>query len=312
MPIKILAIFLAALLFISGIAFIVYGETNQYHVALGHGATVIARNTRNAYLTAQAQIAGTAAVLNTAQAKIDASATAQANIDANATAAIDNATATAGALTDLYTQSTDGSPVFDDSLTDNTGPGQWDEGSPTTNTGCAFTNGYYDISESTLGNLQPCIAQATHFNSFAYQVNLTFNKGNQGQAGLIFRAANNNTAYYFFHIDTVGSYGLDLYNRSGQASSLVQGVSSAITIGLGQSNQLAVIADSDTIYLYANGQYLASVTDSTLSTGKVGLGVVDKTTPVDVQFDTAQVWSPLSSSQSGDTPTPTSTYTANP
>ena len=307
LPVKIIAVILAALLFISGMAFIVYGEITQYRVSLKHGATVLARNTRDAYSTVQAQIQQTAAVLNTAQSHIDATATAQANAAANATAAVDNATATASALSNLYTQYTSGDPVFNDSLTDNTGPGQWDEGTPSTNTGCAFVNGYYDVSEATQGNLQPCIAQATSFDSFAYQVNLTINKGNLGQAGLIFRADSSNTSYYFFHIDTTGSFGLDLYDQSGQISNLTQGVNSAITIGLGQSNQLAVVADSDNIYLYANGQYLASVVDSTLSAGKVGLGVVDKSTPVDVQFDTAQVWSPLSTSPSSDTPTPTST-----
>ena len=307
-PIKIIAVMLAALLFISGIAFIVYGETTQYRTSLKHGATVLARNTRDAYSTVQAQIQQTAAVINTAQAHIDASATAQTNAAANATAAVDNATATASALNDLYMQYTSGDPVFNDSLTDNTGPGQWDEGTPSTNTGCAFVNGYYEVSESTQGNLQPCIAQATSFDSFVYQVHLTINKGNLGQAGLIFRADSTNTSYYFFHIDTTGSYGLDLYDHSGQVSNLVQGINGAITIGLGQSNQLAVIADSNNIYLYANGQYFTSIVDSTLSAGKVGLGVVDKSTPVDVQFDTAQVWSPLSSSPASDTPTATATF----
>jgi hypothetical protein len=310
-PIKIIAVFLAALLFISGMTFIIYSETIQYRTSLNHGATVIARSTHDAYSTAQAQIQETAAVLNTVQANIDASATAKADIAAHATAAVDNATATANSLTNLYTQSTNGSPVFDDSLTDNTGSGQWDEGNSNANTGCSFADGYYHVSESTLGNFQPCIAQATRFSSFAYQVDLTIHKGNQGQAGLIFRAGDNSTSYYFFYIDTSGSYGLDLYDKSGQANNLAQGVNRAIKLGLSQSNQLAVIANSNAISLYANGQYLAAITDSTLSAGKIGLGVVDKSTPVEVQFDTAQVWLFSSSPSSNMQTTPTATATVN-
>jgi hypothetical protein len=67
-------------------------------------------------------------------------------------------------------------------------------------------------------------------------------------------------------------------------------VSSAIPIGLGQSNQIAVIANGNTISLYANQLYLASVKDTTLSAGKIGLGVVNRNTPVEVQFANAQVW----------------------
>jgi hypothetical protein len=275
LPIKIIIFFLAALLFSGGIAFIFYSETTQYRVSLNNAATTVARSTRYAYLKTQS----TANVINTAQANIFASATAQAN-----------ATVTAGAFTDLYTQSIHGNPVFDDPLTDNTGPGRWDQGNPNPNTGCAFVHGYYLVAEAGQGKFQPCIAQATSFSNFAYRVRLTITKGNQGQAGLIFRTDNDNASYYFFYIDTNGSYALDLYEKSDRVSNLLQGMSSAISIGLGRSNQVAVIANSDAIYLYANEHYLASVMDSTLSAGKIGLGVVNRNTPVEVQFDKAQVW----------------------
>jgi hypothetical protein len=61
-------------------------------------------------------------------------------------------------------------------------------------------------------------------------------------------------------------------------------------MGLGQSNQIAVIANSNTLYLYVNGQYLTTAQDSALSTGKIGLGVVDTNAPVDVQFTDVLVW----------------------
>lgn len=301
LPIKIIAFCLAALFIISGIVFIIYSETIQYRTSLTNAETAVARTTQGAYLNGQ----NTANVLNTAQANIDASATAQANAVVNATAGVDNATATASALNDLYTQSTNGNPIFDDALTDNTGPGHWDQGHPSPNTGCAFESGFYVVSEAGQGKFQPCIALATSFSDFAYQVNLTITKGYLGQAGLIFRTNADNTSYYFFHIDTAGSYALDLYGTSAQVRNLLQGVSSAIPIGLGQSNQLAVIANGNTLSLYANQQYLASVMDTTLNAGKIGLGVVNRNTPVEVQFADAQVWQ-LTAAGTQATPTPSS------
>jgi hypothetical protein len=275
LPIKIITFFLAALLIVSGVAFIVYSETIQYRVSLNNSATEVALNTRNAYIQGKS----TTAALNTAQAYIDATATVQAN-----------ATATASVLDDLYMQSTHGDPIFDDAITDNTGPGHWDRGSSDPNTGCAFENGSYVVREAGLDKFQPCIAQATDFSNFAYRVHLTITRGNQGQAGLIFRTGNDDTSYYFFYIATNGSYALDLYGKSDLVSNLLQGVSSAISIGTGQSNQITVIANGDTISLYANEHYLASVMDSALSAGKIGLGVVNRRTPVEVRFTNAQVW----------------------
>jgi hypothetical protein len=73
-------------------------------------------------------------------------------------------------------------------------------------------------------------------------------------------------------------------------SNLLQGVSRTISIGPGQPNQITAMANSDTISLYANEHYLASVMDSALSAGKIGLGVVNRSTPVEVRFTNAQVW----------------------
>src|SRR5438045_5806517 len=103
LPIKIIVFLLAALLFSGGIVYIIYSETNEYRVSLNNAATTVARSTYITYLKEQS----TADVINTAQANIYANATAQAS----ATAGIDNATATASILTDLYTQSIHGNPI---------------------------------------------------------------------------------------------------------------------------------------------------------------------------------------------------------
>ncbi|GCE13942.1 hypothetical protein [Tengunoibacter tsumagoiensis] len=302
---KVIVLVLALLLVIGGFSFITYSTTTQFRSSITSSLAAEVKATSSVQKTAQAQAQSTANALNTAQTNIEATATAQSDTVAQATAAVDNATATASALGDLYTNSTNGTPLFDDPLSDNTGAGKWDEGAPSTNTGCTFstTDVMYHVSEATQGYLQPCVAQATRFSSFAYQARLTINKGNPGQAGLLFRIDSTNKNYYFFHIGSDGSYALDLYQNA-NPNTLIKGRNSAITIGMGQSNTLAVIANSNRINLYANGTYLDSVNDSTFSAGKIGLGVINQGTPIDVSCSDAQVWSLQSSDPSLSSPTP--------
>ncbi len=291
---QISAIALALLLVISGLVFIIYSATVDYHGALHAVATSEARATQNVVSTAQAQQQATTQALSTAQAHINATATAQTIQGTQATATIDDATATASSLSTLLTQATGKTPNLDDSLADNSGSGKWDVGNTintsVASTGCAFKDGTYHVTEAQQGFLQPCIAENTDFSNFVYQVQVTLDQGNQGQAGLLFQVDSTNEAYYFFYIGSDGSYALDLYTSSGQVNNLIQGLSPAITTGLGQSNQLSVLAENGTYYLFANGQYLVTVTNTSLSSGKIGLAVVNQDTPVDAEFSDLQVW----------------------
>ena len=291
---QVSAIVLALLLIISGLVFIIYSATTDYHGALHAVATGEAQATQNVVSTAQAQQQATTQVLNTVQAHINATATAQTVQGVQATATINDATATASTLSTLLTQATGKTPKFNDSLTDNSGSGKWDQGNTlntsVASTGCAFKNSTYHVSEAQQGFLQPCIAENTDFSNFVYQVQVTLDQGNQAQVGMLFQVDSTNQAYYFFSIGSDGSYALDAYTSSGQVNHLKQGMSAAITTGVGQANQLSVLAKNGSYYLYANGQYLTTVTNASLSSGKIGLAVIDQNTPVDAEFTDAQVW----------------------
>jgi hypothetical protein len=291
---QVSAIVLAFLLVISGLVFIIYSETLDYHGALRAVATGQARATQDIVGTAQAQQQATTQALSTAQAYINATATAQTIQGVQATATLNDATATATTLSNLLTDATGKTPTLDDSLTDNSGTARWDEGSTinttVASTGCAFKSSVYHVSEAQQGFLQPCIAENTNFSNFIYQVQVTLDQGDQGQVGLLFQIDDTNKAYYFFYIGSDGSYTLDLYDSSGRVINLTQGISPAITTGLGQSNQLSVLAKNGVYTLYANGQYLAMVTNASLSAGKIGLAVINRNTPVDAEFSDAQVW----------------------
>jgi hypothetical protein len=287
---KIGAISLALLLLIAGSGLLIFTTTRGYTRSLRHIATVYAQQTSSVVGTEQAQVRGTEQAINRAQSAIEATATAQAAATAQVDEAATMATATQTAAQNLLSQWTEGTPRFDDSLSDDKGTGQWDEGGANSYVGCSFSDGNYNVSENQVGYLQPCIAQNTSFSDFAYQVSMTFKKGNLAQAGLIFRISASNDAYYFLHISTNGSYGLNRYDATGNNTTLRSGTNNAINTGLGASNQLAVIANKDHLTFFANGQYLDVVSDSTLSSGKIGLAVIDTTTPAEVAFSDAQVW----------------------
>ena len=287
--IKVLLLLLACLLVLGGLGLIVFSSAKQYRTTIHAGATFVAQSTQNSINTAQTRSQGTAQAFSTEQANIEATATSQVDATAAATATVDNATATASALGDFYTQSTSGTPAFNNTLSDNTGDGKWDEGIVTTNTGCTFSDSYH-VSEAMQGYFQPCIAEDTNFSNFAYQAQITINKGNPGQAGLLFHVGSDNKAYYFFRIGTDGSYALDVYDTNGNGSTLTRGFSSAITTGFGQANTLTVIAQDTHYSLFANGQYIDAATDSKLQKGKIGVGAVDAGTPIDVTVSDAQVW----------------------
>lgn len=285
----IVLIVIALLLIVSGLGFIVFTTSAQYSKTLHTQATAQARLTARANATRLALTQqATNQALATQQANIYASATALVGSTATAEGSSADATATAGAAENLLTQDTNGTPVFNDALSDNSGNNGWDTNINTQgNTGCQFNNGAYHALEAMRGYLQPCFAESSKFSNFAYEVSLIIDQGDQG--GIIFRSNTTKSQYYLFRVGTDGSYTLERYT-SNQVITLSSGFSVAIATGTGQSNTLAVIANKSTLSLFANSTYIASVTDSTLSSGQIGVVALDFTLPTDVEFSNAQIW----------------------
>ncbi len=286
---SIALITVASLLIVGGFGFIIFATTAQYTKTLHTQATAQARLTARANATRlaltqqatnQALATQQAYIYATASALVGSTATAQGNSVA--------ATATASSAENLLSQYTGGTPAFNDALSDASGNNGWDTNiNPQGNTGCQFNNGAYHALEALRGELQPCFAEASNFSNFAYQVSLIIDQGDQG--GIIFRANTAKSQYYLFRIGTDGSYTLERYTKN-QATTLSSGFSIAIATGIGQSNTLAVIANKSTLALFANSTYIASMTDSALTSGQIGVVALDFTLPTDVEFSNAQVW----------------------
>jgi hypothetical protein len=118
--------------------------------------------------------------------------------------------------------------------------------------------------------------------NFAIQADMTFVKGDGG-GGFIFRSDNSNQQR--FRVSPDGTY--DVVD---QTRSLISNFSQAVRQGLNQTNQLTIIEQKHTIYVYINGQFVTQVDDSISSYGSVGEMAYDKSTPAEVRFGKVQVF----------------------
>src|SRR5260370_41536450 len=115
---------------------------------------------------------------------------------------------------------------------------------------------------------------------------MILDKGTQGY--FIFRADSSKNQYYLFRIGADGSYALDLYGGTTQATTLNNGLSLTIATGAGQSNQVAVIANKNTLYLFINRQFITSIKDTTFRSRQISVVALDNTTPTQATFNNPQ------------------------
>ncbi len=156
-----------------------------------------------------------------------------------------------------------------------------------------MNNGYHAIMPVKNHTIE-CYAVNTSFTNFTYQVQLIIVKGDCG--GIIFRADNTSSNFYFFSICQDGSYKLSNYMnnifQTLRSSNPVLNSESPSPVhnGLNTSNTLAVAANSHTITLYINQQSVGQINDSSFSQGQIGVSAESIGNPTEVKFSNAQVW----------------------
>ena len=278
-----------ALLLILGSTGLLYASHS--HSPGSNAGSPTASTQVNSDATATAQVKATA----TAQANTAATAQAQATATTQA-----QATATAVALHNINPYG--GTLVMNDPLVDNSQGHQWREFNDTSiGNSCQFRdNAYHMVMVGNYGGT--CIATATHFDNFAFQVQMTFFKYGQhfSGGGLVFRGNSATDQYYVLQIYESGQY--SFYSCAGNdCSHGIAGYPAAALIpsfhlGLNQTNTIAVVANGNTFTFYANGQAFAGpIPDSTYTQGMIGLyaeggseGGPGATT--DVAYSNAKVW----------------------
>lgn len=267
---------LAMLAMLSGVSLILYSAV--IHPAQLHQqatATAVAQANLQASQTALANAQGSATAIAVANATSTAIAVATAQ-----------AVATATALQNIYTQATSGTPVINDPLVgDNY---NWDIGNTNDGGGCFFSGNAFHASVRTKGFFLPCIAHATNFSNFAFQVSMTFAHGNSG--GLAFRMNGNQQDGYLFNVTLGGVYGIFIIKNNQAGVTLTSGQSAAINTGQNAANMLTIVARGNNIFMYINKQFAASVSDGTYAAGQIGVFASDDTVASDAAFTKAQVW----------------------
>lgn len=301
---------IALIVIVASLSFFIFATTSSFQGSLHTNATSVARSTAHAQHTAQAFAQATANGYATANANIYASATATNGVSVTQTAGSNDVAATATANTNTFTQDTSSTASLTDQLDGSDTTNNWDRSIGTIGSGCSFHNGTYHVIERQKGSFQPCLAQATSFSDFVYEVQMTVDTGTQG--GIVFRADGSQNNYYFFRISTDGYYFLDLYDNNTQPITLTSGYSAAITTGLSQQNTIAVMAVNDSLQLFINQQYVATVTNNSLSSGSIGVAAYYASAPTEIEFSSAQVWDLTGTTTTTPTTTPTSTFTPAP
>ena len=105
-----------------------------------------------------------------------------------------------------------------------------------------------------------------------------------GSGGIFFDADQYNINFYYFYISN-GNYGFDIYSSgNGHYRNLMVGSYQNIS----KSVKIAVVANNSSFDLYANNQFLTSVSDNTFPGGQIGVAAGRGNSLV--QFSEARVW----------------------
>lgn len=216
-------------------------------------------------------------VAATATAQANATATAHANATATADAAL---TATAVATTFPFSSK----QVMNDPLSGAMSGTNWNTGS-----GCDFVSSAYHITESSTNTFNVCFNSGSNYSNFTFQVEMSLVKGDGG--GIVFRANESTDQFYRLTFYSDGTYGLYVYvNASGSSSRTIKTGSVPSGTTMSDTNTIAIVANGTTLLIYFNKQQIDTVSDSTYSSGEIGLTASDITNPVEAVFTNAQLW----------------------
>jgi len=245
-------------------------------IASGAGAYYFLAGSRSLFIfggpditaTTRARGQSTAIALMTANARHFASATAQVKATSTAEA---NPYAPGG-----------GRLVINDPLSNNSKGYNWEEGGRDGGF-CTFSGGTYHSNIPQSGVFHSCLALATNFADFAFEVQAAVISGSS--SGIVFRADRATTHLYYFIIDESGNFHLKVYFDKFDTSSVVASGSSA-AIKTSGSNLIAVVARGGQIDLYVNRQLIKSLSDTTFRSGQIGVVALAG----EVAFSNVRVW----------------------
>ena len=192
-----------------------------------------------------------------------------------------------------------GVPVLKDSLTSldsqsNSKDRSWIN--LTSNNGfCKFTVSGYHVAASGQF-IQECFAQHRDFSDFAYQIEMTIQKGSRDAAdrnggGIIFRSDHLHSQYYSFYISQFGRGILYAISSDGSLRTIKDGsLTASVSDVTNQTFVIEVIARGEDIQVYVNNRLFVERSDGAYSHGEIGVFAQDPNGQTEVQFNSVEVW----------------------
>jgi hypothetical protein len=131
-----------------------------------------------------------------------------------------------------------------------------------------------------------CLALATHFTNFAFEVQMSLTTATAG--GIVFNADRATTHLYYFTVDGKGGYLLKAYyDNIGDYTPVAQGPNVSFSgSGWNGMGWLGVVEQGTTISLYVNRHLVQQVNSSLLAPGQLGVVAYEG----EAVFSSARVW----------------------
>ncbi len=190
--------------------------------------------------------------------------------------------------------------ALDDAFTDNNSISEWDIGVDDPGTNREFTSEGYRLTAPKNGVIEGLANNPRDtFTDFFFQATMTIESGttdNGGGAGLVFRSDEDGSDYSFT-MDVNGDWSVERYQNTSppHLKSLKDGtaVRPLFATGFGQKNILTVEVVGNTITVFVNNNALATMSDSLIHQGQLGLTVNGgQATAAVAVFTDARVWIP--------------------
>lgn len=192
----------------------------------------------------------------------------------------------------LYTSVVKQQPTRQDTLVA-TSDGKWDTGKSELFGSCEFAGGAYHAVVQTSGLAAECLSKSAEYADASVQVTMKIIAGDAG--GILLRYDKNHGTRLRFIVYQDAHWDFTVASGAGVSITLAKGESPYLRSGLGSQNVLTVIDYNGAAYLYANGHFLQSVSESSPDVptyGFVGFTAFDYGLPTDVAFTDERVWTP--------------------
>jgi hypothetical protein len=152
-------------------------------------------------------------------------------------------------------------------------PGTWSAGSDAFSTG-EVTGGVYRLTVIE-NDISRWASAGRNFGEGVYEVEATAVEGPLDNGfGLLFRANPEAGDFYLFKISADGFVWIGRYLAGAEETTIIGDhwfESPAVQTGLNATNKLRVVAEGGNMILYVNEQEVGRVTDTTFSSGDVGV-----------------------------------------